>query len=173
MNSRSCVSIAAFSMESAARNRCSKLLPVRMFLSLACTIARRLPAVWWRHSTTRHGSPSKTRTIPRRICVAGIAIRQILGKTYIAFKGSDQGLVQATGHWWDGSIPATFSQDVENPLPAPTSLRKRHSRRRNLKRRSINEVHDHDECTTRDRRLPDKRLVARRLQGAYRVHARF
>ncbi len=27
-----------------------------------------------RNSTTRHGSPSNTNTIPRRICVAGMAI---------------------------------------------------------------------------------------------------
>src|SRR4051812_36958337 len=74
MNSRSWVSIDAFSMVSAARKRCSKLLPVRRFLSFAWTIARRLPGVWWRNSTTRHGSPSKTRTIPRLIWVAGIAI---------------------------------------------------------------------------------------------------
>src|SRR5215210_1000597 len=74
MNSRSWVSIEAFSIVSAARNRCSKLLPVRRFLSFACTIARRFPGVWCRNSTTRHGSPLNTRTIPRRIWVAGIAI---------------------------------------------------------------------------------------------------
>src|SRR5665213_886689 len=96
MNSRSWVSIEALSVVSAALKRRSKLLPVRIFLSFACTIARRLPGVWWRNSTTRHGSPSNTRTIPRRICVAGKAIRQILGKTYIALKGSRLAGTEAT-----------------------------------------------------------------------------
>ena len=34
------------SIESAARNRWSKLLPVLRLFSFACTIARRLPGVW-------------------------------------------------------------------------------------------------------------------------------
>src|SRR6185503_18537086 len=82
MNSRSCVSIDAGSIESAARKRCSKLEPVRRFLSFACTIARKFPGVWWRNSTMRHGSPSNTITMPRRIWVAGIAITlNSIGKT--------------------------------------------------------------------------------------------
>src|SRR5690606_8167388 len=73
----SCVSSDAGSIWSAARKRCSKSWPVRRLRSLVCTIARRLPGVWWRNSTTRHGSPFMTTTVPRLICVAGI---DIIGK---------------------------------------------------------------------------------------------
>jgi hypothetical protein len=45
-----------------------------MFFSFAWTMARRFPGVWWRKSTMRHGWPSKTMTMPLRICVAGKAI---------------------------------------------------------------------------------------------------
>ncbi len=67
MYSSSCVSIDAGSIESAARKRCSKLEPVRRLFSFACTIARRLPGVWWWNSMTRQGSPLKTSTVPLRI----------------------------------------------------------------------------------------------------------
>jgi len=43
---------------------------VRMLRSLVWIMARRLPGVWCRNSTTLHGWPSKTITMPRLIWVA-------------------------------------------------------------------------------------------------------
>src|SRR5687767_9589183 len=75
MNSISCCSRWARSTVSAERKRCSKLEPVRRSRSLVCIIARRLPGVWWRASSTLQGLPSKTMTMPFLIWVADIAIK--------------------------------------------------------------------------------------------------
>src|SRR5687767_4918158 len=123
MNSSSWVSIDAFSIESAARKRCSKELPLRRFFSLACTIARRLPGVWWRNSMIRQGSPSKTITIPRRIWVAGMAI--VLLRTSKLEKGCSRTACKYSGGGWIGQSGGWEWESLPTPTPHSHSLRRR------------------------------------------------